>query len=214
MQHSASPHADPLPLARPAELRSRDHTSTRRLLSDRVDFQGNGLPPSNAVKPGTKPIQSSFYPALPGRTRFAFAFTIPASLPSTCALGSNAQTRYELRAFASSLVDGSVDLRSEKLDVRVVERWGDWREHEWQKGLERKAQGTLALGGDGNLELVASVGKGEWAERPARLFWRSDGDMDVAGKGKIEVRAHVRNLSKRHVRPLSPPHSLVLSTRY
>ncbi|GAA5943299.1 hypothetical protein JCM3775_002609 [Rhodotorula graminis] len=181
------------------ELRSRDHTSTRRLLSDRVDFQGNGLPPSNAVKPGTKPIQGSFYPALPGRTRFAFAFTIPASLPSTCALGSNAQTRYELRAFASSLVDGSVDLRSEKLDVRVVERWGDWRDDEWQTPLERTAQGTLARGGDGALELVASVGKGEWALRPPRLFWRSDGDMDVAGKGKVEVRAHVRNLSKRHV---------------
>ncbi|BGP43081.1 hypothetical protein JCM10449v2_007096 [Rhodotorula kratochvilovae] len=181
------------------ELRSRDHTSTRRLLSNRVDFQGNGLPPSNAVQPGTKPIQSSFYPALPGRTRFAFAFTIPASMPSTCALGSNATTRYELRAFASSLVDGGVDLRSEKLEVRVVERWGDWRENDWQKGVERKAAEKLALGGDGKLELVASVGKGEWVERPARLFWRSDADMEVAGKGKIEVRAKVRNLSKRHV---------------
>ncbi|GAA5913662.1 hypothetical protein JCM8208_005895 [Rhodotorula glutinis] len=181
------------------ELRSRDHTSTRRLLSDRVDFQGNGLPPSNAVKPGTKPIQSQFYPALPGRTRFAFAFTLPPSLPSTCALGSNAQTRYELRAFASSLVDGSVDLRSEKLDVRVVERWGDWRDDAWQEPLERTGQGTLSRGGDGKLELVASVGKGEWAARPPRLFWRPDGDMDVAGKGKVEVRAHVRNLSKRHV---------------
>ncbi|GAA6056922.1 hypothetical protein JCM3770_001324 [Rhodotorula araucariae] len=181
------------------ELRSRDHTSTRRLLSKRTDFQGNGLPPSNAVKPGIKPIQSSFYPALPGRTRFPFAFTIPASMPSTCALGSNATNRYELRAFASSLVDGSIDLRSEKLEVRIVERWGDWREAEWQTGVERKAAERLALGGDGKLELVASVGLGEWVERPARLFWRSDADMDVAGKGKIEVRAKVRNLSKRHV---------------
>ncbi|GAA5995410.1 uncharacterized protein JCM10292_005155 [Rhodotorula paludigena] len=181
------------------ELRSRDHTSTRRLLATRVDFQGNGLPPSNAVVPGSRPIQSSFYPALPGRTRFAFTFTIPADMPSTCALGSNATTRYELRAFASSLCDGNVDIRSEKLEVRVVERWADWREGEWNKGVKRSASEKLAIGGDGKLDLVASVGKGEWVERPPRLFWRADADMEVAGKGKIEVHAKVHNLSKRHV---------------
>lgn len=185
---------------RRTELRSRDHTSTRRLLATRVDFQGNGLPPSNAVVPGSRPIQSSFYPALPGRTRFAFTFTIPADMPSTCALGSNATTRYELRAFASSLCDGNVDIRSEKLEVRVVERWADWREGEWNKGVKRSASEKLAIGGDGKLDLVASVGKGEWVERPPRLFWRADADMEVAGKGKIEVHAKVHNLSKRHVR--------------
>ncbi|BGP34855.1 hypothetical protein JCM10296v2_006679 [Rhodotorula toruloides] len=181
------------------QLRSRDHTSTRRLLSTRLDFQGNGLPPSNAVVPGSRPIQSAFYPALPGRTRFAFVFNVPANMPSSCSLGSNATTRYELRAFASSLLEGNIDIRSEKMEVQVVERWADWREGPWQKGAERKAAEKLAMGGDGQLELTAQLGMSNWAEKPARLFWRGDHDMEVSGKTKIEVNAKVRNLSKRHV---------------
>lgn len=121
-------------------------------------------------------------------------------MPSSCSLGSNATTRYELRAFASSLLEGNIDIRSEKMEVQVVERWAEWREGPWQKGSERKAAEKLAMGGDGQLELTVQLGMGDWAEKPARLFWRGDHDMEVSGKTKIEVNARVRNMSKRHVR--------------
>lgn len=185
-----------------AELRSRDHTSTRRLLTTRVDFQGNGLPPSNAVVPNARPVQAGFYPALPGRTRFSFVFDIPAEVPSSCTLGANATKRYELRAFASSLYEGNVDIRTDKAEVRVVERWADWREGPWQEGLEKRAAEKLAVGGEDLLEIVVNVGAGDNVERPARLFWRGDPDLELEGKGKIEINATVRNLTKRHVRDL------------
>ncbi|TKA52327.1 hypothetical protein B0A53_04795 [Rhodotorula sp. CCFEE 5036] len=181
------------------ELRSRDHTSTRRLLTTRVDFQGNGLPPSNAVVPNARPVQAGFYPALPGRTRFSFVFDIPAEVPSSCTLGANAIKRYELRAFASSLFEGNVDIRTDKAEVRVVERWADWREGPWQEGLEKRAAEKLAVGGEDLLEIVVNVGRGDHVERPARLFWRGDPDLELEGKGRIEINATVRNLTKRHV---------------
>ncbi|GAA5910036.1 hypothetical protein JCM6882_008435 [Rhodosporidiobolus microsporus] len=189
-------------LAGLAELRSRTHTSTRRLLTQRLDFQGSGRPPSSAVVPHSLPLQGSFYPALPGRTRFAFSFTLPVDAPSSCTLGNGtATTRYELRAFAHALVDGNVDIRSESAVVTVVERWADWRKGAWavEGGVEKKAAERLALGGDGKVEMKASVGRGEWAERPPRLFWRRDKESGVEGKGAVRVEVHVRNASKRHV---------------
>ncbi|GAA6010528.1 hypothetical protein JCM10207_001347 [Rhodosporidiobolus poonsookiae] len=182
------------------ELRSRTHTSTRRLLSSRIDFQGSGRPPSVAVQTSAAPLKGHFYPALSGRTRFEFSFPLPADLPSSCTLGGNATTRYELRAFATSLVGDNVDIKSEKAEVVVVERWADWKDGEWaHKGVERRAAEKLALGGEGKVEVVASVGKSEWDERPHRLFWRREMDLGVEGKSRIAVRVKVRNASKRHV---------------
>lgn len=97
------------------------------------------------------------------------------------------------------------------MEVQVVERWADWREGPWQKDAVRKAAGKLALGGDGQLDLTASLGMGDWAEKPARLFWRGDHDMEVDGKSKIEVHARVRNQSKRHVRVRMLPNASELA---
>ncbi|GAA5826733.1 hypothetical protein JCM11251_002872 [Rhodosporidiobolus azoricus] len=185
-----------------AEMRSRTHTSTRRLLTQRLDFQGHGRPPSSAVVPQSLPLQGNFYPALPGRTRFAFSFIIPAESPSSCSLGNGtATTRYELAAFASALIDGNVDIKSEKTVITVVERWADWRKGPWavEGGTEKRAAEKLAMGGDGKVEVKASVGKGEWTERPPRLFWRRDKESGIEGKGAVRVEVRVRNASKRHV---------------
>jgi hypothetical protein len=97
------------------------------------------------------------------------------------------------------MLEGNVDVRSEKKEVKVVERWADWNEGEWTKGVERKGAEKLRMGGDGKLELVARIGKDEWCQTPARLFWHGDNDMGVEGKGRIEVRVKVRNASKKHV---------------
>lgn len=194
--HCSSTH----PLSHPAELRSLDHTSTRRLLTAQVAFQGAGLPPSNAVVSNSHPINGSYYPALKGRTRFPFSFNLPADSPSSCALGGDATTRYELRAFASSLVGNEVDIRSEKIEVKVVERWSDWKEGKWREGAERKATETLKMAGEGKLEVTASVGLPREDGLPTgRLFWRRENDAGVEGNGTIDVVVRVKNGSKRSV---------------
>ncbi|ORY88247.1 hypothetical protein BCR35DRAFT_301769 [Leucosporidium creatinivorum] len=191
------------------ELRSRDHTSTRRLLTSRVDFQGGSLPPSNAVVQNAQ-ARAGYYPALRGKTRFPFAFKLPKEVPSSCSLGSNATTRYELRAFASSILGEEVEVRSEKKAIRVVERWGDWAGErvgeedeedvsEWAKGCEKRAAERLRFAGDGQLGLTVAVGKDEWSETPLRLYWRGEREMGWCGKGRVEVRARVKNASQKHV---------------
>ena len=167
-----------------------------------MSFQGSSLPPSNAVVPNSLPISGSYYPALRGRTRFAFSFDLPATSPSSCVLGRDAVTRYELRAFASSLVKGEVDIRSEKIEVKVVERWTDWREGRWRDGVERKASEKLKLAGEGKLEVSASIGMpGEDGVGKGRLFWRREDGRGDEGNGTIEVLVTVKNGSKRSVSP-------------
>ena len=183
------------------ELRSSDHTSTRRLLSSQLSFQGPSLPPSNACVPNSLPQKGNYYPALRGRTRFAFAFELPPTSPSSCVLGQNATTRYELRAFASSLFKGEVDIRSEKIEVKVVENWKDWRKGRWRDGAERGEVGKLKMAGDGKLEVRASVGTGEEGGQKGRLFWRRSGESGEEGNARIDILVQVKNGSKRNVSP-------------
>ncbi|SGZ24916.1 BQ5605_C023g09753 [Microbotryum silenes-dioicae] len=183
------------------ELRSQNHTSTRRILTSRIDFQGGTLPPSNAVVPGSKPINGhkGYYPALKGKTKFKFSFKLPKEAPSSCTLGTNATMRYELRAFANSVLGGSVDVRSVKCPVPVVERWADWEAGVWWDAKEGRAAASLRLGGEGKLDLTCSVGKGDWDEKPVRLFWRRDTEVGAIGKGRITIQARVKNGTKKHV---------------
>lgn len=160
------------------------------------------MPPSNAVVPNSLPKANGFYPALKGKTRFPFSFRLPKEVPSSCSLGGNATTRYELRAFASSILGENIDIRSEKKALQVVERWGDWEEGEWTKGAEKRAAEKLQFAGDGQLGLTVAVGKDEWSETPLRLFWRGDAEASWQGKRRIEVRARVKNASQKHVSQL------------
>lgn len=181
------------------ELRNRDHTATKRILYSRLMFQGPQLPPSNAVVAGSSPSQGGYFPALRGRTRFGFSFDLPKDLPSTCSFGANAVVRYELRAFVSSLFEGEVDLKSEKKETLVVERWEDWRKGNWSTGVEKEAD-QEARGREGGLVSVrASIGKDPSSGSLPRLFWWRDVDEGVEGKGSIEVRVRINNQTKRHV---------------
>lgn len=182
-----------------AELRNRDHTATKRILYSRLLFQGSGLPPSNAVAAGSSPSQGGYYPALRGRTRFDFSFDLPKDLPSTCSFGANAVVRYELRAFASSIFEGDVDLKSEKKEVLVVERWDDWRKGNWSTGIEKEAEQALRGREGGLVSIKGGIGNDEWSGSLPRLFWWRDVDEGVEGKGSIEVRLRINNTSNRHV---------------
>ncbi|GAA5962880.1 hypothetical protein JCM3765_005902 [Sporobolomyces pararoseus] len=181
------------------ELRNRDHTATKRIFYSRLLFQGPGLPPSNAVVAGSSASQGGYFPALRGRTRFDFSFDLPKDLPSTCAFGANAVVRYELRAFASSIFEGDVDLKSEKKDVLVVERWDDWRKGNWSTGVEKEAEQELRGREGGLVTIKGGIGNDEWSGSLPRLFWWRDVDEGVEGKGTIEVRLRINNTTKRHI---------------
>jgi hypothetical protein len=168
-------------------------------LYSRLLFQGPGLPPSNAVAAGSSPSQGGYYPALRGRTRFDFSFDLPKDLPSTCSFGANAVVRYELRAFASSIFEGDVDLKSEKKEVLVVERWDDWRKGNWSTGIEKEAEQALRGREGGLVSIKGGIENDEWSGSLPRLFWWRDVDEGVEGKGSIEVRLRINNTSNRHV---------------
>lgn len=88
-----------------------------------------------------------------------------------------------------------MDIKSEKKEVRVVERWADWETGNWIEGTERKGSEKLRMGGEGRLEVSASVGK----DGSGRLFWRREKEAGMEGNGHIQVRVRVKNGTKKSV---------------
>lgn len=185
-------------------------------MTQKFNFQGGSLPPSNACVPNSQPIQGTFYPAQKGRTRFSFNFKLPKSLPTSTNFGKLGSIKYDLRVYASSILNGNVDVKREELTIQVVERWQDWigEKLDWMKGVERKGSEKLTGGGEGKFELVAAVGKGEGVEDPRRLFWRGEPAMDWVGKGRVTVKVKVRNATTKHVSHLIRLHVLLLNFKY
>ncbi|KAH9930063.1 uncharacterized protein B0H18DRAFT_995072 [Fomitopsis serialis] len=112
------------------ELTSRDHSATSTFLHTRRLFQGQGLPPSNAVHPypdpGDPPLPSHYYHARRGATTFLFRLPLPTSSPSAINFGSGlAHVRYEVRATVGVFWKGENRLVFDKKPVDVVESFDE-----------------------------------------------------------------------------------------
>ena len=178
------------------ELKSQDHTSSRRLFSTEIKFQGPSLPPSNAILPSyTTSLPGGpgdFLPARKGRTRFPFTFELPLTTASSASIYNNARRFYELRAIGTSRFDGEVSFVSKKLVVDVVEDWWDWEEPEFQGVVERTKGELVWKGGAERIELEARIVGG-------RLFWRRDAEEGKEGNGNMEVLVTVANRTTKGV---------------
>jgi hypothetical protein len=89
-------------------------------------FQGQGLPPSNAVLPhplpGEPPLPAHHYQARRGQTSFLFRFPLPESSPSSIDFGGGlARLRYEVRASVGVAWKGERRLVTDKREMNVVE---------------------------------------------------------------------------------------------
>ncbi|KDQ59006.1 hypothetical protein JAAARDRAFT_192565 [Jaapia argillacea MUCL 33604] len=112
------------------ELTSRDHSATSTFLHSRRRFQGEGLPPSNAVLahpyPGEPPLPAHYHPARRGQTTFLFRIPLPFSCPSSLNFGSGlARLRYEVRATVGVAWKGEKRLVTDRKEVEVVEGFED-----------------------------------------------------------------------------------------
>ncbi|TFY62926.1 hypothetical protein EVG20_g6532, partial [Dentipellis fragilis] len=110
------------------ELTSRDHSATSTFIHARRLFQGQGLPPSNAVLP--HPVQD--YPALPahyyqaqrGSATFLFKLPLPSSSPNSIDFGQGlARVRYEVRATVGVSWKGENRLVVDTREVDVLESY-------------------------------------------------------------------------------------------
>lgn len=162
------------------ELTSRDHAATQTFLYNRTLFQGQHLPPSNAVLP-TAP-HHGYWTARKGRTTFPFSFRLPASAPSSVTFAGNAALRYVVKATVQAWYQDSRTAVVTKADANVVEQWHDEYEPEYAQPLERVGETKLFMGGQGSVWLEAGI--------PRQLF--------IAGS-KATIRAGIRNASKRDV---------------
>lgn len=109
------------------ELTSRDHSATNTFLHVTRYFQGEGLPPSNAVHPhplpgNDEPLPPNYYLARKGITTFFFRFPIPSSSPSSIDFGKGlAKLKYEIRANVGISWRGERQRIMERKEVMVVE---------------------------------------------------------------------------------------------
>ena len=190
-----------------AELKSQDHTSSRRLFSTEIKFQGPSLPPSNAILPSYATSlpggPGDFLPARKGRTRFPFTFELPLTTGSSASIYNNARRFYELRAIGTSRFEGDVSFVSKKLVVDVVEDWEDWDAAEFQSDVERTKSELVRKGGAERIELKARMTGG-------RLFWRRDVEDGKEGNPIMEVLVTVANRTTKGVS--TPLYSFLAST--
>lgn len=156
------------------ELTSRDHSATSTFLRSKRLFQGQGLPPSNAVLPhplpGEPPLPAHYFQARKGITTYLFRFPIPESSPSSINFGSGLATlRYEVRASVGVAWKGERRLVTDKKDVDVVEAFdGD---------PDRVSPEAVVVGEGGKI----------WAQG------RVMGGVVVAGRGacvELQVKNH------------------------
>jgi hypothetical protein len=89
-------------------------------------FQGQGIPPSNAVLshplPGDPPLPLHYWPARRGQTTFLFRFDLPPRTPGSIDFGRGlARVRYEVRATVGVVWKGERRLVTHAKDAHVVE---------------------------------------------------------------------------------------------
>ncbi|UZJ54794.1 hypothetical protein CBS101457_004114 [Exobasidium rhododendri] len=162
------------------ELTSRDHSATQVFLFNRTLFQGEHLPPSNAVLP-TAPVLG-YWTARKGRTTFPFSFRLPSTAPSSVTFAGNAHLRYTLKATAQTWWNDAKSIVTARSDAFVVEKWMDEFDPRYLEPIEAVADTHIFMGGNGAIWLEAGVSE--------QLF--------LAG-GKVMIRAGVKNNTKRHL---------------
>lgn len=162
------------------ELSSRDHSATQIFLFNRTLFQGEHLPPSNAVLPAA-PVQGH-WTARKGRTTFPFSFRLPITAPSSIVFGGNATLRYSLKGTVQTWWNETKSLVTVRSEALVVERWEDEFDPRYVEPVEVIADTHVFMGGNGAVWLEASIGE--------QLF--ASGNM-------IMIRAGIKNNSKRQM---------------
>lgn len=162
------------------ELSSRDHAATQIFLFNRTLFQGEHLPPSNAVLPAA-PLQG-YWTARKGRTTFPFSFHIPHSAPSSVQFAGQAKLRYILKGSVQAWWNETKTVVTVRSDAFVVERWHDELSPLYMSPVEAVTDTHVFMGGSGAVWLEAGISE--------RLF--------VAGS-MVLIRTGVKNNTKRHL---------------
>ncbi|KAJ3016377.1 hypothetical protein HKX48_004055 [Thoreauomyces humboldtii] len=73
------------------EVSDKDYARSQAFLAARIVFQGDRMPPSNAVR---GPADNGYWQANKGKTTFPFAFRLPVDAPSSYSFQSLASLRY------------------------------------------------------------------------------------------------------------------------
>uniref|UniRef100_V5GGW0 Arrestin C-terminal-like domain-containing protein n=1 Tax=Kalmanozyma brasiliensis (strain GHG001) TaxID=1365824 RepID=V5GGW0_KALBG len=162
------------------QLTSRDHAATQLFLYNRTLFQGEKLPPSNAVLPAA-PV-NGYWTARKGRTSFPFSFRLPSSAPSCVKFAGNASLRYGLKATVQTWYNEDKMVVTARREAFVLEKWADQLHPRFREPAEAVADTRLFMGGNGAVWLEAGVSE--------QLFW---------GGGQMLIRCGIKNSTKRHL---------------
>lgn len=162
------------------QLTSRDHAATQLFLYNRTMFQGDKLPPSNAVLPAA-PI-NGYWTARKGRTSFPFSFRLPSSAPSCVTFAGNASLRYGLKATVQTWYNEEKMIVTARREAFVLEKWSDQLHPRFREPVQAVGDTRLFMGGNGAVWLEAGVTE--------QLFW---------GGGQLLIRCGIKNNTKRHL---------------
>ena len=162
------------------QLTSRDHAATQLFLYNRTMFQGDNLPPSNAVLPAA-PV-NGYWTARKGRTSFPFSFRLPSSAPSCVTFAGNASLRYGLKATVQTWYNEEKMIVTARREAFVLEKWSDHNHPRYREPLDVVGDTRLFMGGNGAVWLEAGIAE--------QLFW---------GGGQLHIRCGIKNNTKRHL---------------
>ncbi|KAI9092801.1 hypothetical protein DFS34DRAFT_276046 [Phlyctochytrium arcticum] len=172
------------------EVTDKDYGRSQGFLSARIVFQGERMPPSNAVR---GPADGGYWLANKGKTTFPFAFRLPEDAPSSYAYQNLASLRYVITGVIQYQQNGKSDSLFRSKEAFVVENWKANHSMVVDRPIRARNRRKAWFGGSGEVQLEGTTQKS---------FFCSGNDVYVEVRVKNDSKCRVQGIKLSLVRKL------------
>ncbi|KND03682.1 uncharacterized protein SPPG_01150 [Spizellomyces punctatus DAOM BR117] len=172
------------------EVSDKDYERSQAFLSARIVFQGERMPPSNAVR---GPGENGFWQANKGKTTFPFAFRLPNDAPSSYAYQNISSLRYVVTGVVQYKQNGRSDSLFRSKEAFVVENWKANHMDITDEPIRAKNHRKVWFGGAGEVQLEGTIQKS---------FFCSGNDVYVELRVKNDSKRRVQGIKLSLIRKL------------
>ncbi|KAI8910606.1 hypothetical protein DFJ77DRAFT_101717 [Powellomyces hirtus] len=172
------------------EVSDKDYARSQAFLAARIVFQGDRMPPSNAVR---GPGENGYWQANKGKTTFPFAFRLPADAPSSYSFQNLASLRYVVSGVVQYKHGGKSDSLFRSKEAFVVESWSQAHPRTPDEPIRAKNHRRVWFGGAGEVHIEGTIQKS---------YFCSGNDVYVELRVRNESRRRVQGIKLSLMRKL------------
>ncbi|KAI8592016.1 hypothetical protein BDZ88DRAFT_409323 [Geranomyces variabilis] len=172
------------------EVTDKDYARSQAFLTSRIVFQGERMPPSNAVR---GPAKGGYWQANKGKTTFPFAFRLPADAPSSYSFQNLANLRYLVTGVVQYQRHGKSDSLIRSKEAFVVESWSQAHSRNGDDPVRARNHRRPWFSGGGEVHIEGTIQKS---------CFTSGSDVYVELRVRNESRRRVQGIKLALVKKL------------